>query len=56
MAFVAPTSMVLAQYAVAEGGEHFPEFLEHIKRLYPEVYGPAIFIGWVPERRELLLG
>ena len=32
-AYVAPASMILAQSAVAEGGELFPALLAHLRRL-----------------------
>ena len=50
-----PASMVLAQSAVAEGDEIFLAFLSHLRRLYPKVYGSAVSLGWVPERREFPL-
>ena len=49
-AYVAPASMVLSQSAVAEGDELFPALLAHLTRLYPEVYGPEVATGWMPER------
>ena len=55
-AYVAPASTVLAQSAVAEGDELFPALLAHLRRLYPEVYGPAVATGWAPERREFQIG
>ena len=53
--YVAPTSTVLTQPVVAEGGEIFWAIVSHLRRLYPEVYGPAVSLGRVPERREFLL-
>ena len=50
-AYVAPASTLLAQSMVAEGGEIFPALLAHLRRLYPEVYGPAVSTGWAPDRR-----
>ena len=55
-AYVAPASTVLAQSAVAEGDEFFLALLVHLRRLYPEVYGPAVAMGWAPERREIHIG
>ena len=49
-------STIPAQYAIAEGGELFPACLKHLRRLYPEVYGPAVFLGWAPVNRDLHLG
>ena len=54
--YVEPASTVLAHSVVVEGGELFSEFLSNLRRLYPEVYGPAVSLGWVPERRKFLLG
>ena len=53
---MAPASLVLARYAVAEGDELFPELLEHLRRQYPEVYGSVVGTSRAPERREILLG
>ena len=47
---VAPVSMVLSQYTIAEGGELFPEILKHLRRLYPEVFGPAVSLVQAPAR------
>ena len=55
-AYVAPASTVLAQSAVAEGGELFPELLEHLRRCYTEVYGSAVGTFRAPERREIQIG
>ena len=52
---MAPASMVLAQSVVSEGEKLLPEFLEHLRRIYPEVYGPAVSMGQVPERKEFRL-
>ena len=41
---------------VAEGDELFLTLLAHLKRLYPEVYGPVVATGWTPEHRELNIG
>ena len=51
-AYVDPESTVLAHSAVAKWGGVFPLFPAHLRRLYPEVYGPAVPIGRVPARRE----
>ena len=51
-AYVAPASTVLAQSAVSEGDELFLVFLSNLRKLYPEVYGPAVSLGWAPERME----
>ena len=48
-----PASTVLVQSAVAEGDELFLALLAHLRRLYPEVYGPAMATGRAPECREL---
>ena len=53
---MAHTSTVLAQSAVAEGGDLFPALLAHLRRLYPEVCGRALFTGWAPQRREVHIG
>ena len=53
--YVAPASTVLAQSAEAEGDELFLEFLSHLRRLYNEVYGPAVSLGRAPESKEFLL-
>ena len=55
-AYVAPASTVIAQSAVAEGGELFPELSEHLRRRYPEVYGSAVATGRAPDLRELQVG
>ena len=55
-AYVAPASTVLAQSVIAEGDKIFPGILSHLRRMYPEVYGPAVYLGWVPVRREFLIG
>ena len=47
---MAPVSMVLAQSVVAEGGDLFLALLVHLRRLYPEVYGPAVPTCQAPER------
>ena len=51
-AYMAPASTLLAQSAVAEGGELFPALLAYPRRIYPEVYGPVVSMGREPERRE----
>ena len=51
--YVAPVSTVLDQSAVAEGDELFPTLLEHLRRLYPEVYGSAVGKSRAPECREI---
>ena len=48
-AYVAPAFTVLAQSAVAEGGDLFPVLLAYLRRLYPEVYGPVVSMGKAPE-------
>ena len=53
---MAPASTLLAQSALAEGGELFPALLTHLRRLYPEVYGSAVATCQVPERREIHIG
>ena len=55
-AYVAPVSTVLAQSAVAEGGELFLALLVHLRRRYLEVYGPEMGMCWAPERREIQIG
>ena len=54
--YVAPKSTVFAQSAIAEQDELFPEILKHLRRLYPEVYGPAVSLGWAPAFRHFHLG
>ena len=49
--FVAPASTVLAQSAILEGGEVFIAILQYLQRLYMEVYGPAVSLGWDPDYR-----
>ena len=53
---MAPSSTVLTQSAVAEGDELFSEILSNIRRLYPEVYGPAVSLGGAPKIREFPTG
>ena len=53
---MAPTSRVLSQSAVAEWDELFMELLEHLRRLYPEVYVSVVGTYWAPERREIQIG
>ena len=53
---MAPASTVIAQSAVAEGGELFPELQAHLRRRYPEVYGSAVATGRAPDLRELQVG
>ena len=48
-------SIFLVQSAVAKGEEILPVFLAHLRRLYPEVYGPAVSIGHAPKHREFPL-
>ena len=55
-AYVAPASTVLAQSAVAEGGELFLALLAHLRRRYPEVYGSVVATCWEPELREIQIG
>ena len=55
-AYMAPASTLLAQSAVAEGGELFPELLAYPRRIYPEVYGPVVFLGRAPQRKEAHIG
>ena len=54
--YVAHASTVIAQSAVAEGDELFPELQAHLRRRYPEVYGSAVGMCWAPERREIHIG
>ena len=54
--YVAPASTVLDQSAIAEGEKIFPAVLYHLRRLYPEVYGPAVFLVLAPVCREFPLG
>ena len=61
MDYVAPAFTVLAQSTISEGDEPFPACLKHLRRLYPEVYGPLVFpteasFGWAPACREFNLG
>ena len=55
-AYVTPVSTVLAQSAVAEGGELFPALLAHLRRRYPDVYDPTVDTSRAPEHRELQIG
>ena len=55
-AYVAPASTVLAQSTVAEGDELFLLLLAHLRRRYPEVYGPAVAVSQAPECRDLQIG
>ena len=41
---------------VAEGDELFLEIIYHLRRLYTEVYSPAVSLSRAPERREFPLG
>ena len=50
----APT--VLTKSAVSEGDELLPSLLVHLRRHYPEVYGPAVVLSRAPECRELQIG
>ena len=52
-AYVAPVPTVFAQSEVVEGGELFLALLAHLRRFYHEVYGPAVFPLWEPQRREV---
>ena len=54
--YVAHASTVIAQSAVAEGDELFPELQAHLRRRYPEVYGSAVATGRAPDLRELQVG
>ena len=54
-AYVVPASTALTQSAVVEGEKLFTSILYNLRRLYPEVYGPAVSLGWAPERREFSL-
>ena len=54
-AYVVPASVVLSQSNIAEGGKLFPAILKRLRRLYPEVYGPAVSSVWAPSRREFHL-
>ena len=53
---MSPESTVLAQSAIAEEGKLFPTILLHLRRLYPEVCGLAVSLGWVPAHRYFPLG
>ena len=48
--------IVLAQSTIAEGDKLFPACLKHLRRLYPEVYSPAVSLGRAPARRDFHLG
>ena len=50
-AYVAPASTALTQYAVADRDELFLESLAHLRRIYPEVYGPAVAMGRALDHR-----
>ena len=49
-------STVLAQFAVAEGGDPFLALLVHLRRRYPEVYGSAVGTSRAPECRKIQIG
>ena len=51
VAYVAPASTALAQSAILEGGEVLIAILQYLQRLYMEVYGPAVSLGWDPDCR-----
>ena len=53
--YMGPVSTVLTQSAVAKADELFTTILSHLRRLYPELYGPAVYLGQDPERREFPL-
>ena len=55
-AYVAPAFTVLAQSAVAEGGDLFLVLLAYLRRLYPEVYSPVVAMGRAPECRNFQIG
>ena len=54
-AYVEPASTVLTWSAVAKGDKLFSAFLSNLRRLYPEVFCPTVFLGQAPECREFLL-
>ena len=54
--YVAPASTVLSQSPIAEEGELFLTILQHLRRLYLEVYGPAVSLGRVHACRYFHLG
>ena len=51
-AYVVPSSMIFAQSVIERGDKLFPVTLSYLQRLYLEVYGPAVFLGWAPACRE----
>ena len=53
---LAHASTVLIHSSIAEGDHVFPEILLHLRRLYPEVYGPVVSLGSSPVLREFPLG
>ena len=53
--YVAPASTILAQSAIVEGDKTFPEIIQHLRRMYPEVYGTVVSLGWAPARSDLPL-
>ena len=53
--YVAPASTDLAQSAISEEDELFPEILKHLWRLYLEVYSPAVSLGRAPAHRDFHL-
>ena len=55
-AYVVPASVVLSQSTIAEGEKLFPAILQHLRRLHPEVYRPAVSLVWLPARRDSHLG
>ena len=40
--YVGPASTILPQSVITKGDELFPACLKHLRRLYPEVYGPGV--------------
>ena len=52
---MALASKVPSWSEISERGGLFPEILSHLRRLHPEVYGPAVSLGWRPMCREFSL-
>ena len=53
---MALASTVLAQSAVAEGGELFPALLAHLRRLCTKLHGSMVATYWESDIRELKIG
>ena len=52
---VSPAPTALAHSVISKGGGIFPVILLFIRRLYSEVYDPAVSLGQAPARRDFPL-